>query len=85
MPWRGKPQDFRGRETAIHTHGLKLHRHGLQFRAEMFNIANHLQFGNPTVVWGNQGPTAQPIFGTIRQTFSPTSMRQIQFALKYYF
>jgi hypothetical protein len=67
-------KDFRIREN-----------HGLQFRAEMFNIANHPQLGNPTVTWGNQGPTAQPIFGTIRQTISPTSMRQIQFALKYYF
>ncbi len=65
---------------------FKIHEnHGLQFRAEMFNLPNHPQLGNPTVVWGNTGPTAQPTFGTIRQTITSTSMRQIQFALKYYF
>jgi hypothetical protein len=67
-------KDFRIREN-----------HTLQFRAEMFNLANHPQLGNPTVAWGNQGPVAQPTFGTIRQTINPTSMRQIQFALKYNF
>jgi hypothetical protein len=51
----------------------------------MFNVANHPQLGNPTVAWGNQGAVAQPTFGTIRQTINPTSMRQIQFALKYNF
>jgi len=61
--------------------------HYLQFRAEMFNIANHPQFGvgATTVTWGNQGPVAQALFGVIRQTITPTSMRQIQFALKYNF
>jgi hypothetical protein len=61
--------------------------HSLQFRAEMFNIANHPQFGvgSTTVTWGNQGPVAQALFGVIRQTITPTSMRQIQFALKYNF
>jgi hypothetical protein len=66
--------------------------HSLQFRAEMFNIPNHPQFGlgtngagNATVTWGNQGPVAQSLFGVIRQTITPTSMRQIQFALKYNF
>jgi hypothetical protein len=53
----------------------------------MFNIANHPQFGvgATTVTWGNQGPVAQALFGVIRQTITPTSMRQIQFALKYNF
>jgi hypothetical protein len=32
---------------------------------------------------GNQSATPQPTFGLIRSTISPTSMRQIQFALKY--
>ena len=69
-------KDFRIREN-----------HTLQFRAEMFNIANHPQFGvgSSTVTWGNQGPVAQALFGVIRQTITPTSMRQIQFALKYNF
>ena len=59
----------------------------LELRAEAFNIANHPQFGvgSTTVTWGNQGPVAQSLFGVIRQTITPTSMRQIQFALKYNF
>jgi len=67
-------KDFRIRES-----------HSLQFRMEMFNAPNHPQLGNPTVSWGNQSATPQPTFGLIRSTISPTSMRQIQFALKYNF
>jgi hypothetical protein len=58
----------------------------LQFRMEMFNAPNHVQWGTPNGNWGNQnaapaGPASS--FGQIRSTV--TSMRQIQFALKYNF
>jgi hypothetical protein len=33
----------------------------------------------------NSTKGAQALFGVIRQTITPTSMRQIQFALKYNF
>ncbi len=58
----------------------------VQFRLEMFNAPNHVQWGNPNANWGNQNaPPAAPAtsFGQIRGT--ATSMRQIQFALKYNF
>ena len=56
-----------------------------QFRAEIFDIFNHANFGNP-------GLTATPgstTFGVIRQTRFPTgesgSSRQVQFTLKVIF
>ena len=63
----------------------------LQFRMEMFNAPNHVQWGAPNAGWGNQnfrnadGSVAAPSanFGQIRSTL--TTMRQIQFALKYNF
>jgi hypothetical protein len=63
----------------------------LQFRMEMFNAPNHVQWGSPNASWGNtnyknaDGSFAAPAgsFGQIRSTLS--SMRQIQFALKYNF
>ena len=61
-------------------------KHALQFRMEMFNAPNHVQLGSPNANWGNQnaapaGPASS--FGQIRGTV--TTMRQIQFALKYNF
>ncbi len=58
----------------------------LQLRAEMFNVANHVQWAAPNANWGNQnaapaGPAAS--FGQIRGTLN--NMRQIQIALKYNF
>ena len=58
----------------------------LQFRMEMFNAPNHVEWGAPNANWGNQnaapaGPASS--FGQIRSTL--TSMRQIQLALKYNF
>ena len=57
----------------------------LQFRMEMFNAPNHVALGTPgSVSWGGSSSVAPPSnFGFITST--ATSMRQIQFALKYDF
>jgi outer membrane receptor protein involved in Fe transport len=59
----------------------------LQFRAEFFNIANHPNFGLPYATAFAQGPNGTGIpnstFGQI--TYTTTSSRQIQFALKLLF
>jgi hypothetical protein len=59
-------------------------RFNLQFRAEMFDVFNHPNFGNPSLVATNSGS-----FGHIQNTRFPTgdfgSARQIQFALKLVF
>ena len=57
----------------------------VQFRAEIFNIINHANFGPPTVGDGNTDifdgtGTANPIAGALVRTVTPE--RQIQFALK---
>jgi hypothetical protein len=57
-------------------------RHALQFRMEMFNAPNHPAWGRPNADWGSQGATPAASFGRIRST---SQLRQIQFALKYYF
>jgi len=57
-------------------------RHALQFRLEMFNAPNHPQWGRPTAAWGTQSAIPAASFGRIRST---NQLRQIQFALKYYF
>jgi hypothetical protein len=55
----------------------------LQFRMEMFNAFNHPAWGSPSLGWGNQNLTTANVgFGRIRST---SQLRQIQFALKYYF
>ncbi len=56
--------------------------HALQFRMEMFNAPNHPAWGRPSAAWGSQGATPAASFGRIRST---SQLRQIQFALKYYF
>ncbi|MGC1616773.1 MAG: TonB-dependent receptor [Candidatus Acidiferrum sp.] len=57
----------------------------LQFRAEMFDIFNHPNFGNPALTFSPTSTT----FGKITSTRFPTgdfgSARQIQFALKLIF
>jgi outer membrane receptor protein involved in Fe transport len=59
----------------------------LQFRAEFFNVANHPNFGLPNPTAFSQGPAGTGIpnstFGQI--TYTTTSSRQIQFALKLLF
>jgi hypothetical protein len=57
-------------------------RHALQFRMEMFNAPNHPNWGSPNANWGSQNQTPAVSFGRIRST---SQLRQIQFALKYYF
>ncbi|MDZ4799741.1 MAG: TonB-dependent receptor [Bryobacteraceae bacterium] len=57
-------------------------RHALQFRTEMFNAPNHPAWGRPSGAWGTQGAAPNAAFGRIRST---SQLRQIQFALKYYF
>jgi hypothetical protein len=59
----------------------------LQFRAEFFNILNHVNFGLPNaaafVQTVNGGGVPNPTFGEI--TTTTTNSRQIQFALKLLF
>jgi hypothetical protein len=55
----------------------------LQFRMEMFNAPNHVEWGSPNAGWGSSNVAAPASFGQIRGTAA--SMRQIQFALKYNF
>jgi hypothetical protein len=60
----------------------------LQFRAEMFNVFNHANWGLPNAqvfvqTPGTGGGTYNPIAGRITTLASP--MRQIQFALKLIF
>ena len=58
-------------------------RHTLQFRTEMFNAPNHPNWNAPSVNFNNQNPTIANVgFGRIRGT---GQLRQIQFALKYFF
>lgn len=57
-------------------------RHALQFRMEMFNAPNHPAWGRPSAAWGTQGAAPNAAFGRIRST---SQLRQIQFALKYFF
>ena len=49
---------------------------------EMFNAPNHPAWGRPNAGWGTQNATPAVSFGRIRST---SQLRQIQFALKYYF
>jgi hypothetical protein len=57
-------------------------RHALQFRTEWFNAFNHPAWGAPNATWGSNGQTPAQNFGRIRSTIP---LRNIQFALKYYF
>jgi hypothetical protein len=63
----------------------------VQFRAEIFDLLNHANFGQPTAI-GQPNAVAQPrssTFGVINNTRFPTSdsgsSRQLQFALKFTF
>jgi hypothetical protein len=58
-------------------------RQALQFRIEMFNAPNHVEWGSPSASWGSSNVAPPSSFGQIRSTVA--SMRQIQFALKYNF
>ena len=56
--------------------------HALQFRFEGFNFANHPNWGNPGLSWG-QNVRPASTFGVINST--ALAMRQLQFGLKYVF
>ncbi len=67
-------------------------RYTLQFRTEIFNIANHPTFnapsfgGNGVVAIGGSGDYTSSNFGLIGSTrLAPYDARQIQFALKFLF
>jgi hypothetical protein len=56
----------------------------LQFRAELFNILNHTNFGTPNaVVFTSSSPVPSSTAGLI--TYTRTTSRQIQFGVKVLF
>jgi hypothetical protein len=55
----------------------------LQFRAEFFNLPNHVAIGGGPGGWGTATQTPSATFGLVRGT--ATGQRIIQFALKYIF
>ncbi len=62
-------------------------RFGLQFRAEMFNTFNRVQFGYPGITCcsaagSSTGVASSSSFGVISGVFSTNNPRQIQFAMK---
>jgi hypothetical protein len=62
------------KDTPI-TEGTKL-----QFRAEVFNLANHPNFAQPNTTFGS--PSFGEIFNTIGRTLGMGTSRQIQLALR---
>jgi hypothetical protein len=58
-------------------------RTSLEFRAEMFNVLNRSNFGNPSASIYGAGGALQAAAGTISSTIG--TPRQIQFALKLLF
>jgi len=69
-------KDFRFRE-----------RHSVQFRAEIFNLPNHVNFGQNQNDFGNSGTGYNTTFGssTFGKVTAATPARQIQFVLRYSF
>lgn len=65
------------KDTPI-TEGAKL-----QFRAEIFNLANHPNFAQPNTTFGS--PSFGEIFNTIGRTLGMGTSRQIQLALRFSF
>jgi hypothetical protein len=55
----------------------------LQFRAEIFNLANHPNFAQPNTTFGS--PSFGEIFNTIGRTLGMGTSRQIQLALRFSF
>ncbi len=66
-------------------------RYNIQFRAQIYNLFNHPNFGSPTLAFSAPTP-ANPNpsnFGVVRATRAPrgdaSSSRQIEFGLKFYY
>src|SRR5579871_1475037 len=55
----------------------------LQLRIEMFNSLNHAELSSPSLSWGTTNQIPNASFNQITSTV--TTMREIQFALKYIF
>ena len=63
-------------------------RSAISFRADVFNIFNRAQIGNPSVKWTN--PSAGTTFGQITTPYTTSAIgtgtpRQMQFMLRYAF
>jgi TonB dependent receptor len=75
--------DFVNTDFSVTKNTKITERFNLQFRAEMFDLFNHPNFGNPVLT------TTSSAFGQIQSTRFPTgdfgSSRQVQFALKLQF
>ena len=75
--------DFINTDFSVTKDTRIMERFNLQFRAEMFDVFNHPNFGNPVL------NVTSPSFGNIQSTRFPTgdfgSARQIQFSLKLHF
>jgi hypothetical protein len=56
----------------------------LEFRFELFNAANHPNWGTPNMSWSSMNPR-KPDAAFLSITGTNNSMRQMQFALKYVF
>jgi hypothetical protein len=59
-------------------------RQNLEFRFEMFNAANHPNWGTPNTSWSSTNPRT-PGAAFLSITGTNNTMRQMQFALKYVF
>jgi hypothetical protein len=75
--------DFVNTDFSVTKNTKITERFNLQFRAELFDLFNHPNFGNPVLT------TTSAAFGQIQSTRFPTgdfgSSRQVQFALKLQF
>jgi hypothetical protein len=74
--------DFINTDFALIKHFILPYREGmrLDFRAEFFNVFNHLQFGAPTPIL--IPPTSAPIFTFAVVNTTANNPRVMQFALK---
>ena len=69
-------------DASAHKNFRIMEGHDLQFRFEMFNAGNIVNWSNPNVNWGTNSTDPSSTFGRIRGT---DTLRRVQFALKYIF
>lgn len=75
---------FANLDTSLRKTTALTERTSVQFRAELFNVLNHTNFGTPNeVVYSAAGTTPSPTAGVITSTASTS--RQIQFGVKLLF